>query len=180
MIESLLLKINHAKSRELFCMQFWELVEKCINESELLNTSAFIQHGNTTVLLHSIAVAYYSYLIASALKKDVFKSELITGALFHDYFLYDWHIPDKSHRLHGFHHPRRALENVEKIMELTDRERNIISRHMFPLTLIPPKYFESVLVCMVDKSCSLYEIFRKNAYPQLARQIELTKLNKEN
>ena len=173
MIESILLKISHIQNSETIHVQFWNLVEKLINESELISTSAFIQHGNTTVLLHSIAVAYYSYLIASALRRDSFKSELITGALFHDYFLYDWHIRDKSHRLHGFYHPKKALENTQKIINLTDREQNIICRHMFPLTLIPPKYFESVLVCMVDKSCSVYETFKKNAYPKLEEQIAI-------
>lgn len=175
MIESLLLKISRVQSAEAIHMQFWSLAEKLIQESELSSTAAFIQHGNTTVLLHSIAVAYYSYLIASLFKrKDLFKSQLITGALFHDYFLYDWHIPDKSHRLHGFHHPRRALENTQKILNLTERERDIIVRHMFPLTLIPPKYFESILVCVVDKSCSVYETFRKDAYPNLREIIKVS------
>ena len=179
MIESLLLKINHA-SAEAIHIQFWTLAEKLINESELLSTASFIQHGNTTVLLHSIAVAYYSYLISSAFRrKDLYKSELITGALFHDYFLYDWHIADKSHRLHGFYHPKKALENTRKIMELTEREQNIIIRHMFPLTLIPPKYFESVLVCVVDKSCSVYETFRKDAYPNLIEIVKMTEEQKE-
>ena len=82
MIESLLLKINHA-SAEAIHIQFWTLAEKLINESDLLSTASFIQHGNTTVLLHSRAVAYYSYLIASAFRrKDLYTSELITGALF--------------------------------------------------------------------------------------------------
>ena len=46
-------------------------------------------------------------------------------------------------------------------------EKNIIERHMFPLTLIPPKYRESVVVCLVDKGCSIYETFNKGAYSEL-------------
>lgn len=42
------------------------------------------------------------------------------------------------------------------------------SKHMFPLTLQPPRYLESLLVCLVDKGCSLYETaVRRNAYPSL-------------
>ena len=43
-------------------------------------------------------------------------------------------------------------------------ERDIIKKHMFPLTLTPPAYKESLLVCLVDKACSIYEIFSRKAY----------------
>ena len=67
-------------------------------------------------------------------------------------------------QMHGRYHPKAACKNAEEDFNLTDIERDIIKKHMFPLTLTPPKYRESVLVCLVDKVCSVYEIFKKNAY----------------
>lgn len=73
-------------------------------------------------------------------------------------FLYDWHDPDPSHRLHGFTHPFAALARAEEdFKDLTPRERNIISRHMFPLVPIPPTCREAWLVCLADKACALHE-----------------------
>lgn len=58
-----------------------------------------IQHGSTTVLEHSVKVAYLSYKIAKGLNLDVDYNSLIRGALLHDYFLYD-----RKDNLHdGFH-----------------------------------------------------------------------------
>ena len=82
---------------------------------------------------------------------------MIRGALLHDYFLYDWHEKSDDHRLHGFTHPARALKNAEEIFDLSVVEKDIIKRHMFPLTPVPPAYRESYLVCLADKICSSYE-----------------------
>ena len=91
------------------------------------------------------------------------KRELIRGALLHDYFLYDWHRAQK--RLHGFTHPSAALTNAERDFKLSDTERDIIKKHMFPLTVVPPLCREGWIVCLVDKACSIYEtVKRKNAY----------------
>lgn len=62
-----------------------------------------------------------------------------------------------SHRLHGFSHPWRALENAERDFPLGPIERDTIVRHMFPLTLAPPKYREGALICAADKLCALCE-----------------------
>ena len=56
-------------------------------------------------------------------------------------------------------HPRTALENAEKYFSLTERERNLILRHMWPLTPLPPKYREGYVVIYADKLCSLEEIW---------------------
>ena len=93
--------------------------------------------------------------------------------MLHDYFLYDWHV-GKGHKIHGFTHPKAALINAQEDFNLTKRERDIIVKHMFPLTPIPPKYKESIIVCLVDKGCSLYETFkRKNSYTKLRQSIEV-------
>jgi uncharacterized protein len=115
------------------------------------------QHGNVSVYQHCIAVALMSCWIAWKFRLKVDYEALIRGALLHDYFLYDWHEHDPGHRLHGFRHPRRALRNAHEDFKLTPIETNIILRHMFPLTPIPPVYLESWIVCMADKFCALRE-----------------------
>lgn len=133
--------------------------------SRLLKTAQYIQHGNTSCLLHSIAVAYFCYRLSVKFNfLKLHRRELVRGALLHDYFLYDWHIPDKSRPLHGRYHPKAAYRNAAEDFALTPIEKDIIKKHMFPLTLTPPACRESVLVCIVDKICSVYETFKKNAY----------------
>lgn len=123
-------------------------------------TRGFIQHGAVSVYEHVRSVARASSAIASALERAgvrVDRTSLIRGALLHDYFLYDWHDVDPSHRLHGFTHPACALARAEEDFDLTERERNIIARHMFPLVPVPPTCREAWIVCMADKWCALYE-----------------------
>lgn len=132
--------------------------------------NSFIQHGNTSCLLHSIAVAYYCMVVVNVLRINCDKCSLLKGALLHDYFLYDWHVKDKTHSLHGFKHPKIALQNAKEDFDINCIEENIIKRHMFPLTLIPPRYKESTLVCIVDKLCSIYEIFHANTYCNLRKE----------
>lgn len=148
---------------------FRRSVRKMLTQAQLCDMQEFTQHGDTSCLLHSVAVAYYSHRIAHFCRPVLrFRErELLRGALLHDYFLYDWHDKDPAHNLHGFRHPGFALRNAERDFELTDVERNIIARHMFPLTPKPPTCREALLVSLVDKACSLYETTRRNCYPHI-------------
>lgn len=122
-------------------------------------TKEHIQHGNMTVNNHCIDVAKYSLAISKKLGIPCSRRELVRGALLHDYFLYDWH--DKDHRdvknLHGFYHPGIALRNAAREYKLTPRERDIIKKHMWPLTVVPPQCREAWIVTAADKYCSLLE-----------------------
>lgn len=113
-------------------------------------------------------VARYSLLISEKLKISCNKRDLVRGALLHDYFLYDWH--DKNHvnplRLHGFHHPGIALRNAGKEYVLSDREKDIIKKHMWPLTIVPPMCREAWIVTAADKYCSLLETLRLRRPPR--------------
>lgn len=124
----------------------------------------FIQHGETTVFEHCLAVAKYSLLIAYSLERifkiDIDKDSLVRGALLHDYFLYDWHIKGQARGLHGFTHPKVAMENADRDFELNDIEKDIIAKHMFPLTPLLPSHRESFIVSLADKWCALAETFR--------------------
>ena len=125
-----------------------------------------------------LAVAYYAYCFAKFFNIKCDEKSLIYGALLHDYFLYDWHIHDKSHRLHGFKHPKTALNNALKHYDLNKREIDIIKNHMFPLTLVPPHHRESIMVCLSDKICSSFETFIGNMYKNLKLNNSLYTNNK--
>lgn len=118
----------------------------------------YIQHGSTSVFVHSVGVAYLSVWLARRLSLRLDERALVRGALLHDYFLYDWHVPDPVHRLHGFRHARFAQKNADRDFKLGEVERDIILRHMFPLNPIPPRYVESILVCAADKICAVCEM----------------------
>ena len=125
-------------------------------------TKEYIQHGNMTVSDHCINVAKYSLAISRKLGIPCNQREMVRGALLHDYFLYDWH--DKYHRdvkhLHGFYHPGIALRNASREYDLTEREKDIIKKHMWPLTVVPPQCREAWIVTTADKYCSLLETIR--------------------
>ena len=120
----------------------------------------FMQHGRISVYGHSVRVAYMAVVLAEKLNIDVNERAMIRGALLHDYFLYDWHVPSRTHVLHGFTHAECALKNAERDFQLGDVDEDVIARHMFPLNLTPPKYRESVLVCLADKICAADETVR--------------------
>lgn len=130
-----------------------------LSSQNFYKTRQHIQHGNVTVNDHVRNVARYSLALSEMLHLRCNRRELIRGALLHDYFLYDWHIPDEEnpHNLHGFYHPGKALKNATSEYELTDREKDIIKKHMWPLTLVPPRYKEAWIVTAADKWCSLME-----------------------
>lgn len=147
-----------------------ECVRELMSDSNLSLMTEFKQHGNTSCLAHTIGVVYCALAIAKRLHIDINKRELIRGGILHDYFLYDWH-DGNGRQIHGFTHPYTALKNADKDYELTNRERDIIKKHMFPLTVIPPMCREAWLICIADKICACMETVKKDAYPEITRMI---------
>lgn len=139
---------------------FSECVTELLRSDRVRLMSTFVQHADVSCLDHCIFVAYTSFWLSSRLGISLDRRSMIRGALLHDFFLYDWHIKSGRKGLHGFTHPRTALENAQRQFDLNDREKDIILRHMWPLTPIPPKYRESFLVSFSDKFCSVVETLR--------------------
>lgn len=129
-----------------------------------------LQHGRTSVFDHSVNVACMGLYLSYKLGVRVDERSLVRGALLHDYFGYDWHEKDKSHRWHGLFHAKRALKNAERDFPLNKIERDIIMRHMFPLNVVPPRYRESLLVCLADKLCAVAETYEESRMRTLVRQ----------
>lgn len=131
-----------------------------LSSANMKKERIFMQHGTTDVLAHSFNVACISLFIAYILKLHIDERALVRGALLHDYFLYDWHKTKTNGLPHGFTHPKTALDNAKRDFSLSPLEQDIIVRHMFPLTVVPPRYIESAVVCVADKICAVTETLR--------------------
>jgi uncharacterized protein len=144
--------------------EYMGFVRDLLDSEPVRKMGAFTQHGGTTTYTHCRAVAFYSYRACRVLHIKADYRSLSRGALLHDLFLYDWHVPDPSHRFHGFCHPRFALENARRSYTINRTEENIIRSHMWPLTITyMPHCREAWIVCMTDKVCSLIETCRRRS-----------------
>ena len=82
------------------------------------------------------------------------------AAMLHDLFLYDWRIKQPGRKgLHAFRHPYVAYKKASALFLLNKKEKDIIIKHMWPVTVIPPKYLESYIITFVDKYCALKEAY---------------------
>ena len=131
--------------------EFGDIVEPLLAKEELRRLADFKHHRNKTRLDHSLDVAWLSYIIAKRLSCDYVSAA--RGGLLHDLFHYDW--ATEGPRLHGLRHPRICLSNAGKIVDLNMRERDIIKKHMWPLTIVPPRYPEAWSVCLADTYCGV-------------------------
>ena len=137
--------------------EFREYYQTLAEESGLEQIDQFPQHGTTTRLTHSMAVAYFSYCLAKGVKLPFHWEQLVRGALLHDYFLYDSQDGDPAHRWHWTRHPAIAAENAKKEVPLTPIEEDIIRSHMFPLASIPQNS-EAWIVTLADKMVASREM----------------------
>lgn len=106
---------------------------------------------------HSLRVAKGTYKITKKLNLN-YKSAT-RAALLHDFYLNN-ELETKNCFTALFDHPTKALETASKYYNLTSLESNIIESHMFPFGYKKPKYKESWVVTLVDKSVALYEMYR--------------------
>lgn len=133
-----------------------------LHSENFKKSNDYIQHGTMSVNRHSLNVAKCSVALSKKLGIVCSERDLVRGALLHDYFLYDWHDRKRQdyNPWHGFYHPGIALKNAEKEYKLTARQRDIISKHMWPLTVVPPRCREAWIVTAADKYCSFMETVR--------------------
>lgn len=139
--------------------EYYKYIKDLLETEVVQEMDKYIQHGSTTTLDHCIAVSYLAYRLAK--KKDLDYISVARAGLLHDFYLYDWHELPKEKRFfkkHGFTHPQIAYENASKYFDLNDVEKDIIVKHMWPLTLRHiPKYKETTLVSFADKVVSSKE-----------------------
>ena len=147
------------------------MVQDIISHPEFQKTKDIIHHGKSNnVYTHSVATAHFAYRIAKRLDLSAEDTASITrAALLHDFVGYDWRDgkPDnikyrglkRIWHSHLFEHGFSAARNASFHFELTDRQRDAIRKHMFPLVPMLPKYKEGWIVTYCDKVVAAREMF---------------------
>ena len=112
-----------------------------------------IKHHGISRYEHSLRVSYYTYIITKGMFLNY--KEATIAALLHDFFT------DEVKEENGFNrlikHPNIAVDNAKKHFKLSPMQEDIIKTHMFPVSIIPPKYLESWIVDFVDDGAAIYE-----------------------
>jgi uncharacterized protein len=150
-------EINNAVIHE---MKTHQEIREILEHPEFLAMKNFRHHGNVSCLEHTMTVARIAYATAKKMKADHITAT--RAALLHDFYLYDWHTDSPG--LHGFKHPKLSLKNAERYFSLNPIEREAIIRHMWPLTPVPPRHRESLIVTYADKRAAIgdyIKVFRR-------------------
>lgn len=140
------------------------IVSDIIENSEFRKLDDIKHHGGSR-LQHSLKVSYYSYLIAKALRLD-YEATARAGVL-HDFYFERTKEKKRAIdkvKLFSTGHPKDAVTNASFLFNLSDKEKDIIKAHMFPIDYRIPKYVESWIVSFVDKAVSFKEFGTKFNY----------------
>lgn len=133
--------------------EYIEIVSELFKQEKVQKMKQYRQHHSVSCFDHCLYVSYNTYLICKKSNLDYVSAA--RAGLLHDLFLYDWRLPHKNLPIkskHAFAHPKIALMNSAKLFELNEKEKDIIVKHMWPVTLLAfPKYKESFIITLVDK-----------------------------
>ena len=146
--------------KELSDSSYYSCVSDIITDSRLDPLKDITHHICTTRFQHCVNVSYYSYLVCRKLRLD--SRGAARAGLLHDLFYYD-RKEYNSNRVrgqlrHSANHADVALRNAGEVTELSSRERDMIEKHMWPVTRPLPKYRETVVITVIDKYCAVLEL----------------------
>lgn len=142
-------------------LTFEDAVNALLVLAEVQELRRMHHHRHVNRYDHSLRVARWSFLLALKLGWDAYACA--RAGLLHDLFLHD----DTTGKPEGWRgplaitHPEEAERNAEKLVELSDREKNIILSHMWPATRHWPRYKESWLVSAVDKAVAVRDYLQR-------------------
>ena len=136
--------------------RFCRVLATLERDPQVRRMEQYTQHKGNPTLRHCHNVAVTSFRMAQRLGWRIDESAMARGALLHDFHLYT---REKKDWKHLFRHPRLALRNAEELFSLSKKEKNIITSHMWPLTVLSvPRSKEALLVMLADKYCAFREM----------------------
>ena len=174
--EDVLSYIDHSIILNPFFDEWYGYVEKILLNDEFQKRKLFPHHHNISVWDHSILVSFRSFIMSKIFNADS-RNTAIAGLL-HDFYPWSWmysedledldggkylvevYAKHSLFEMHAFTHGEAAALNYVKFFPELENSRitNAIKRHMFPLTVIPPKNKEGFIISLVDKFNSCNEM----------------------
>ena len=139
--------------------EFYDCIRDLIHTPQVQSMGQIAQHtGEVSRLEHSLYVSYVGFLLCDFFGLD--QRAAARGGLLHDmhHGTRDEAFSFRARLL--LLHPKLALHNASAAFELSQKEQDIIVKHMWPLTVSLPRYAESYLVCLADKLCAAAEMLR--------------------
>lgn len=146
--------------------QLEDLYQSYLNNEKVLRMKSIPMHRGSNCFIHSFRVAKLA-MKRAARKKNLDYKAILEGALFHDYYLYDWRTDKSLLKGHGKNHPRIASENAKADFNISDNASNIILRHMWPCNIkMFPNTKEARIVSIADKEIAASEALTSRRYKE--------------
>lgn len=137
--------------------EFYACIQDLIQSPQVQSMGDIPQHTQEVSRLdHSLYVSYVGFLLCRFFGLD--QRAAARGGLLHD--MHNW-TKDETFALRArllVLHPQLALKNASGAFDLSQKEKDIIVKHMWPLTPAFPRYAESYLICLADKLCACAEM----------------------
>jgi len=131
-------------------------VEDLLSTEQVTSMRRWKHHFSVTTYDHSLFVSYVAFRLARRWGCDYQMAARM--GLLHDLYLYDSHDPLAHPGNQCFDHPVAALRNARVLLEMSEKEENIIVSHMWPLAKTMPHSKEAVIVNLADKFCASLEM----------------------
>lgn len=142
--------------------ELYNLASDILKSDVFQEMQNFSHHKHMSTMEHSINVAESSLAYVNRYNIKCNKRALVVGCLLHDLFLYDYHAKgNRWAKWHAFTHPKIALQNAEMHFNLSALEKEIIKKHMWPTTIVPPTKKEVWIIVWEDKVCAVKELTRR-------------------
>ena len=145
--------------KELTHNSYYDCVKDIIGCEQVQELKSITHHISTTRFQHCVNVSYYSYVVCRKFRLNA-RSAARAGLL-HDLFYYDRKEYNaekvRGQASHSMNHAMQASANAAEITPITRLERDMIEKHMWPMTRPRPSYKETYIITVIDKYCAVLE-----------------------
>lgn len=174
------------------------IVEDVLLHDEFQKRKLFMHHHNLSVWDHSVLVSFRAFEVAKYFHAD--ERICALAGLLHDFYSQAWiSTPELEmlengkyttlmkekkpfYKMHAFTHANDAAENYIRFFPELENKKitDSIKRHMFPLTIVPPKYKEGFIITAIDKFNSVHELPSLRVLPVMVKDKAMAFIFKKN